>query len=279
MATSTHDFARSLPFRDMVKRLIEVCNAIQYAHDRGVLHRDLKPDNIMLGQYGETLVVDWGLAKAGIEQPAGVSNSSERLFVPLSGSQIDATQHGQAMGTYGFMSPEQAEGKLDLLGPTSDVYSLGATLYAILTGEAPLRSFGLAELLLRLCKGDVPVPRSIQSKIPRPLEAICQKAMALELRDRYPSAKAMSADLDAWLADQPVSACREPIMLRTRRWLRRHPVAVSTTTVAVVLTFFGLTLFSSLLAGKNSELALALIEAKMAEMLASQERDLSLIHI
>jgi len=254
MATSTYDFASSLPFRDMVKRLIDVCNAIQYAHDRGVLHRDLKPDNIMLGQYGETLVVDWGLAKAGIEQPAGVSNTSERPFVPLSGSQIDATQHGQAMGTYGFMSPEQSEGKLDLLGPTSDVYSLGATLYSILTGEAPLRSFGLAELLTRLRKGDVPAPRSIQSKTPRPLEAICQKAMALELRDRYPSAKAMTTDLDAWLADQPVSAYREPLSLRTRRWLRRHPVAVSTSSVALILTLVGLGLFSSLLAGKNSEL-------------------------
>ena len=255
MATSTQDFASSLPFRDMVKRLIDVCNAIQYAHDRGVLHRDLKPDNIMLGQYGETLVVDWGLAKAGNEQSKSNSNTSERPFVPVSGSQIDATQYGQAMGTYGFMSPEQSEGKLDLLGPASDVYSLGATLYAILTGEAPLRSFGLAELLTRLRKGDIPSPRSIQSKTPRPLEAICQKAMALELRDRYTSARALTEDLTAWLADQPVSAYREPMMMRTRRWLRRHPVAVSTTSVGLIITLVGLGLFSSLLAGKNSELA------------------------
>ena len=255
MATSTQDFASSLPFRDMVKRLIDVCNAIQYAHDRGVLHRDLKPDNIMLGKYGETLVVDWGLAKAGNEQPKSNSNHSERPLVPVSGSAIDATQYGQALGTYGFMSPEQSEGKLDLLGPASDVYSLGATLYAILTGEAPLRSFGLAELLARLRKGDIPAPRSIQSKTPRPLEAVCQKAMAVAPQDRFLSAKAMTEDLDAWLADQPVSAYREPILLRTRRWLRRHPVAVSTSSVALILTLVGLGLFSSLLAGKNSELA------------------------
>jgi serine/threonine protein kinase len=110
---------RALEFRRLLGRFIDVCNAIAYAHSRGVLHRDLKPGNVMLGQYGETLVVDWGLAK-----PLGhreKSISGEQTFQPSSGSGYAATQMGSAVGTPAYMSPEQAAGRLDELGPTSDV--------------------------------------------------------------------------------------------------------------------------------------------------------------
>ena len=130
---------RALDLRQLLRRFVDVCNAVAYAHSRGVLHRDLKPGNVMVGPYGETLVVDWGLAK-----PIGRSETQcprpETTLLPASGSGSAATLTGSALGTPAYMSPEQAVGDLDRLGPRSDVYSLGATLYCLLTGKAALRA-------------------------------------------------------------------------------------------------------------------------------------------
>jgi serine/threonine-protein kinase len=116
--------------RGLLTRFVAVCNTLAYAHSRGVIHRDLKPANIMLGKYGETLVVDWGLAKAGVNEPAPSASEGlpEPTLVPLLADGIE-TQAGAALGTPAYMSPEQAAGRLDLLGPAGDIYSLGATLY------------------------------------------------------------------------------------------------------------------------------------------------------
>src|SRR5579864_9189273 len=133
-----------------------VCNAVEYAHSRGVLHRDLKPGNIMVGKYGETLVVDWGLAKS---VGKGEIASDEATLRPSSAlSSSGQTQPGSAIGTPAYMSPEQAEGKLDQLGPASDVYSLGATLYHVLTGQAPFSGKDAAEILRRVQSGDFVPP-------------------------------------------------------------------------------------------------------------------------
>ena len=127
----------SLEFRKLLGRFIDVCQAIQYAHDRGVLHRDLKPGNIMLGKYGETLVVDWGLAKAvGRAESRERPVTDEPTLHPASASGSAETLPGSALGTPSYMSPEQAAGRLDQLGRASDVYSLGANLYCLLTGKA-----------------------------------------------------------------------------------------------------------------------------------------------
>ena len=111
-----------------------------YAHSRGVLHRDLKPGNIMLGKYGETLVVDWGLAKAvGRRRRRRAGDVDERTLAPSRAATCESTELGARLGTPAYMSPEQAAGRLDELGPASDVYSLGATLYCLLTGQAAVR--------------------------------------------------------------------------------------------------------------------------------------------
>jgi serine/threonine-protein kinase len=216
----------SVEFRKLLGRFVDVCQAIEYAHSRGVLHRDLKPGNIMLGKYGETLVVDWGLAKA-----QGVSTqrekSVEQSFHPRTISGSSATQYGSAIGTPAFMSPEQARGQLDQLGPGSDVYSLGATLYYVLTGIAPFGKDDIGPILRRVQVGEFPRPRSFKSSIPAALEAICLKAMALRAADRYPSPQCLADDLERYLADESVKTHAEPLALRTRRWLRKHPRSVA----------------------------------------------------
>jgi serine/threonine protein kinase len=127
-----------------------------------VLHRDLKPGNIMLGKYGETLLVDWGLAKT-VGRPESTSAGDERTLRPSSGSGLAATQMGSAIGTPAYMSPEQATGRLDLLGPASDVYSLGATLYALLTGQAAFPDGDIGQILEKVRNGDYPRPRQVQT--------------------------------------------------------------------------------------------------------------------
>ncbi len=127
---------QSLELRKLLRRFTDVCNAIDYAHSRGVIHRDLKPANIIVGKHGETLVVDWGLAKAvGRADP---SVGEQTLAPSASGS--SETLPGSALGTPAYMSPEQARGELSRLGPRSDVYSLGATLYCLLAGKPPFEN-------------------------------------------------------------------------------------------------------------------------------------------
>ncbi len=208
----------SLAFRELLGRFVAACNAIAYAHSKGVLHRDLKPANIMLGEYGETLVVDWGLAKV-IETGGAASVLGAYAAVAQDGD--DHTQTGQALGTPAYMSPEQAAGRTKAVGPAADVYGLGATLYAILTGQPPLEGTPVA-ILERVRQSKVPPPRAVNKDVPRPLEAVCRKAMALKPEDRYATPLALAADIERWLADEPVLAHREPATAQLARWGRRH---------------------------------------------------------
>ncbi|MFO0952087.1 MAG: serine/threonine-protein kinase [Isosphaeraceae bacterium] len=175
---------RSLELRKLLRRFVDVCNAIEYAHSRNIIHRDIKPANVMLGPFGETLVVDWGLARASGEVvPAGPPAPG------ASGSQ-ELTVAGVPQGTPAYMSPEQADGRLDQVGPASDVYGLGATLFSVLTGRSPVEASTSDEAMTKVRRGDLVAARSVRPDVPRPLEAVCRKAMALRPADRYPSARA-----------------------------------------------------------------------------------------
>jgi serine/threonine-protein kinase len=208
-ATGRNLTERTAELRNLLGRFIDVCNAIEYAHSRGVLHRDLKPQNVVLGDYGEVIVLDWGLAK--------LMNQADDEAAPLNFPEeveADATMQGQVLGTPAYMAPEQAEGRLDQLGPASDVYGLGAILYEILTGRPPFSGDETAGVLRRVIHEIPARPRSLEKGAPAPLEAVCLKALAKKPRDRYAMAKELASEVQHFLADEPVTAYREPLPVR-----------------------------------------------------------------
>jgi eukaryotic-like serine/threonine-protein kinase len=214
--------------RELFRRFRDVCEVLTYAHNRQVVHLDVKPSNIMLGRYGETFVLDWGHA-------CRTEGPGPERFPP---------------GTAGYRSPEQATGRLEQLGPACDVYSLGATLRHLLTGQV------LDEGAVRapLSPEEIGFPRDVLPNDPRPLSVIVNRAMAAEARARYSSPSELADALDRWLADEAVPGWREPMTIRTRRWLRRHRTLATTTMALVVLSLAGLTGFATVLSGKNREL-------------------------
>jgi eukaryotic-like serine/threonine-protein kinase len=257
---------KSLALRKLLRRFVDVCNAIDYAHGRGVLHRDLKPGNVIVGRHGETLVVDWGLAKPMGHTEAG-SNSDERTLVPASSIGSAETLPGMAIGTPAFMSPEQASGDIKRLGRPSDVYSLGATLYCLLTGKPPFKGTDLGAVLRDVQRGAFPRPCQVDPSIDPALEAVCLKAMATRPEDRHATARALADDVERWAADEPVSAWREPLGRRVRRWARRNRTAVAAAAAALLATLIGTAAILAVQTKANVELkeannALSIANAK-----------------
>ncbi|MBI5757888.1 MAG: tetratricopeptide repeat protein [Planctomycetales bacterium] len=273
--------------RELLGRFIDVCQAVAYAHSRGVIHRDLKPQNVMLGQFGETLVVDWGLAKVIGRDEEHDSDDGEGT-VDISAMDSDsATKTGSIKGTPKYMSPEQAAGRMQELGPPSDIYSLGAVLYCVLTGQAPFPGKSTSDILRRVQAGDFPRPREVvvqlvqsgepedvsprttsnsptpnspganaaRLAIPRPLEAICLRAMSLRPSDRYRTAAALAEDVQRWLADEPVSAWQEPVIVRAKRWVRHHQTLVTSAAAILLVAIVSLSALSIIVTGKNDDLA------------------------
>ncbi|MFV1966167.1 MAG: protein kinase [Pirellulaceae bacterium] len=242
-----------LDLRKLLGRFIDVCEAVGYAHSRGVLHRDLKPGNIMLGRYGETLVVDWGLAKA-VGRSSEESSTDEPALRPSSESGSTPTLVGSAIGTPAFMSPEQAAGQIDRIGPPSDVYSLGATLYTLLAGRPPFDARS-GDVLQRVQRGEFPRPRQVRREVPAPLEAVCLKAMAVRPEDRYATPRQVAEDVEHWLADEKVIAYRDGLIELGSRLVRRHRAWAMSAAVALVLVTLVSTVAVVVINGQKNELA------------------------
>jgi serine/threonine-protein kinase len=246
--------ARPAELRELVGAFVGVCNAVAYAHSRGVLHRDLKPQNVVLGDFGEVIVLDWGLARLIDEKGPDDDAAGPRV---ASASKVEATSQGQVLGTPAYMAPEQAEGRLDLLGPATDVYGLGAVLYEILAGKSPFTGSQTLEVLRRVAHEPPTPPRSVSAGVPAPLEAICLKALAKKPRQRYATAKELAADVQRWLADEPVTAYREPMSIRAGRWVKRHRPLVAGAAAACLVALVGLGVVLAVQARSNRELAAA----------------------
>ncbi len=206
-----------LELHRLVSHLVSVCGTVAYAHNRGIVHRDIKPENIMIGRFQEITLLDWGLA-IGVQRDERARSSGEKTM--LVGRRNESSSVTGA-GTIGYMSPEQLPNSDAPIGTASDVYSLGATLYKILTGKPAFQSKHL-DVFEEIRLGRFLPPRELYAAVAPPLEAICLKAMATQPHDRYAGALEMAADLQAWLADEPVSVYHEPWIERWNRWGRLH---------------------------------------------------------
>ncbi|MFZ4732927.1 MAG: protein kinase domain-containing protein, partial [Pirellulales bacterium] len=262
--------ARSLRLRDLLGRFVAVCGAVAYAHARGVLHRDIKPANILLGDFGETQLIDWGLAKVGAESaitasPSSGTDSGSLPPLRLDDSGSEPTKYGQAKGTPAYMAPEQATGDLERAGPPTDVYGLGATLYNILTGRSAFQG-APTEFLPDVIRGIFPRPRQVNPGVAPALEAICLKAMAREPADRYPSAKALAGDIERWLADEPVAVYREPWTKRASRFAKRHRTAMTAVGAVAATAVMWIAAGYVIVSGQ-------LAETERARMVATRGRD------
>lgn len=208
------DEVRSVPWRQrLLGVLLDVCETIGFAHEVGVVHRDLKPDNILVDRHGSVYVIDWGLAK---RVGRGGSDTTAR------------TLPGKVMGSPGYMAPEQAEGQSAAAGPEADVFALGSILYEVLTGKRPFGGGGGREEILGAIHRDPEPPRRANWLLPRSISAVCLRALAKDPSRRYPDARALAADLRAHLEGRAVSAVRPNLAERLRYAARRKPVWAAT---------------------------------------------------
>ena len=187
---------------------LRIAEPLAFAHSKGIVHRDLKPGNIMIGAFGEVLIMDWGLAKVtSAVQELHDTSVIEGGHRTVSATAAPITSHGKILGTPGYMSPEAARGDAAAMDERSDIFSLGAILRFMLTGSSPDEALTTAPL-------------------PKPLNAICQKAMAPEISERYSSVQEMSADISRYLEGAPISAYREGMIERGLKLVERHRVAI-----------------------------------------------------
>ena len=198
---------------------LKVLDGMSYAHAKGVVHRDIKPDNIMLGGHGEVLVVDWGIAKVLGRDELGKTQDVVHL---RDQDALSLTREGSTMGTLYYMPPEQASGELAAIGPHSDVYALGATLYELLTRKRPVSGPTAVDIIAKVVRGEIVPVSEARPDLPADLAAIVMKAMALAPERRYAQCGAFAEDVRRYLAGQAVAARQRNLIERIGAWVQSH---------------------------------------------------------
>jgi serine/threonine protein kinase len=197
---------KPMPIRRAVELIAKVARTVHYAHEHGILHRDIKPGNILLDQKGEPHLTDFGLAR-------------------LVESESTVTRTLEVLGTPSYMAPEQAVGDNAAISSVTDVYGLGAVLYQLLTGQPPFAGGTTYETIKLLLETDPRQPRQLNPKIDRDLSTICLKCLEKDPKRRYPSALALAEDLECWLKHEPIQARHTGIFTRGKKWVRRNPTS------------------------------------------------------
>jgi WD40 repeat protein len=229
VATSIEERLKLLP------HYLNLCQAMAYAHAHGVIHRDLKPSNVMIGEFGETQVIDWGLAKDLLAEREADSSAEPDQEEPGTGEVSELTQAGQLLGTPHYMAPEQAMGRHEALDARTDVYALGAVLYELLTGSRPYQASTRLEVLRKCAEGAPVPPEVLCPEAPAPLVAICRRAMARNPDARYLSAGELATEIASFQAGARVSAYDYGVGELLARFLRRHRPVVVTVALALAL--------------------------------------------
>ena len=254
----------SLPSRRAAELVMKVAEAVEFAHQRSTLHRDLKPANILIDAERQPHITDFGLAKV-------VGDDETRS---------DLTASGQILGTPSYMAPEQAAGKHSHVGPASDTYSLGAVLYACLTGRAPFVADSLVDTILQVIKKEPVAPRELNPSVPKDLNTICLKCLNKEPHRRYGTAQALADDLKRFLDGRPVLARPISRTARAWRWCSRNSLAATRMVLVAFALILG-TAVSSFFAieardsakSAEQEAANARIAQLQAENLSGQLQD------
>ena len=258
-----------LPQRlELLPHFVDLCNAIAYAHSRNVIHRDIKPGNVMVGEFGETVVLDWGLAKVRDREDVHADELTDTFHALNLGEQVDfaKTRYGQALGTPAYMPPEQAKGAIDEVDERSDVYSLGAVLYELLTGQPPHQADSIREILRRVVETSPEPPESLDKRVPAELSAICMRALAPEPGDRYQSARDIATEIERFRSGAMVAAYSYSLREVVGRFVRKHKIALSGAAAVFATIVISVTAFVLFLQQSNRELEASLQrESEMRE--------------
>ncbi|HMC89885.1 MAG TPA: serine/threonine-protein kinase, partial [Gemmataceae bacterium] len=260
--TSAHAFLSTEPalgdanyFRLVARLGIQTAQALEHAHDQGIVHRDIKPANLLVDPRGHLWITDFGLARCQTD--------------------LGLTISGDLVGTLRYMSPEQALAKRGTIDHRSDIYSLGATLYELLTLQPAFPGEDRHEVLRQIAFEEPRPPSRLRKNVPADLETVVLKAMAKEAEARYASALELAEDLQRFLADRPVLAKRPTVLHRMRKWLARHKAMTAAAILILLLTTVGLAAATLLIWQKEEETRHALNDSRASQHLAEGQRELA----